>query len=160
MNKTMALIALGVLVSDLARAMPITEDPCTAKPAVVPGPKYSPVARKPSEILGWVTVRSGGPQRVDAPRCTDPVLNIPEPEVFALEIDVPFPELLLDEHPVLWTQPEFGRGWGDEYGGPRRHHDRRHRPPHHPVFNVPEPSPLWLMCAGLLVLLTRRRSVS
>jgi len=141
-------VVLLLLVSAMANATPIVSDPCSNKPAVVQrvSPRQTP---KSSPIIAWITVRSSGPSNPDAPRCTDPVLDIPEPELIGFDIEVPFPELFLDEHPVIWDQPTFGKYyWNVILVAPDKHERPRLPPP----VSVPEPSSFWLFGAGLILM--------
>lgn len=133
----------------LAPAHAVPVDPCV--PAVVQPKTSSPVATKPSPIIQWVTVRSGS-SKVPGLRCTDPVFTFPEPELIGFDIEVPFPELFLDEHPVIWPQPEFKRDWLADHVVHASAKKKRRPWSNRPPMSVPEPSPLWLFGAGLAFL--------
>lgn len=146
-----------LLIASVAHAVPIElTDPCVEKTLVVRKRNASPA--KPSPILAWVTVRSGGPLRPDASRCTDDtlVLDAVEPEFIDYE---PSAEYSLIDWPEIvepgnaywmptwyWTPSLAGRSI--THGAP-------------PIItsptSVPEPGTMALMLVGACGLLFRRR---
>lgn len=147
-----------LLLASAAHAVPVElTDPCVEKTLVVRKARNASPA-KPSPILAWVTVRSGGPLRPDAPRCTDEtiLLDSPEPEFIGYEPSADYS--LID-----W--PEIVES-GDAYWMPVRHWTpspagrpvaRSAAPIITPPASVPEPSTVALMLIGACGLLFRRR---
>lgn len=139
----MIAIVIGVLAglfwSLRADATPITEDPC--KP-VQTRRTYSPAKTKPSPIIQWITV-GGKNVRVPGLRCTELVLDIPEPEMLGFDIDLPMPTLSIDDPAVLWAllgpiDTHYDYQWGG--GAPKKRVRDVARHPH----NVSEP-PMWVL---------------
>lgn len=162
-----SLIALAILASG-------TLDPCVAEKTIVTrkaAPKQSNA--KPSPIIAWVTVRSGGPVNKDAPRCLDQevVFDLPEPEFLSYDVTSEFTPLVYEE-PIepIYAEPSYRwPSWPPfyywptprvrlppSYSPPPSSDPPTDEPPPPPVA-VPEPATSWLLLIGLLFAFALRR---